>query len=698
MNGDDSFIVVDSILTGGVRFNGHLGANSLIMTDSNVSGAVSNNTGIVGNGLLGEFLATVELNNSTFNNNAQNGVRLSNVGDVNLTDLTTAGNTGFGVSVGTATNVGIGGPAPAQLTVESGIQLIGPLTYEAQVNGPLAGTDYDQIVASNVSLGDATLSFQLGFMPSVGQSFTLIDNTGTNPISGTFAGLPEGSLFANNKQLFRISYAGGTGNDVVITAVESPTITSPNTATFTINTAGSFTVTTTGIPIPVITETGALPAGLMFTDNGNGTAMIAGTPTQFGSFPLTLTASNGVTPDAMQLFTLIVNAPPVFTSPTSVTVGRGQQFTFNVTTTGFPPASVTISGGLPSGVTFVNNNDGTGTLSGKSFESGTFNVSFNADNGVGPTVVQPFKLIITEKLFAVGPGAGRVPEVKLFAADGTPRFTFLAYDQRFTGGVTVATVDFNNDGVDDVVTGAASNGGPHVKVFDGRNLNQLASFFAYDASFTGGIFVAAGDVNNDGQVDIITGANAGGGPHVKAFSGVNLVELRSFFAYNAAFRGGVRVAAGDVNNDGNDDIITGAGAGGGPHVEAFSGANGSLLRSFFAYDAGFTGGVYVASGDNNGDGVGDIITGAGAGGGPHVQVFNGLNLALLQSFFAYNPAFTGGVRVGAEQLNGDGRADILTGAGPGGGPHVEAFSGGNLDLLQSYFAYDPTFMGGVYVG
>src|SRR5207248_337231 len=103
-----------------------------------------------------------------------------------------------------------------------------------------------------------------------------------------------------------------------------------------------------------------------------------------------------------------------------------------------------------------------------------------------------------------------------------------------------------------------------------------------------------------------------------------------------------------------------------PDIHVYDGKTGQLARQFFAFDPNFTGGVYVAAGDVNRDGYADVIVGADAGGGPSVSVFSGKDGSRLLGFFAFDPNFTGGVRVASGDVTGDGFADIITGAGPGG--------------------------------
>jgi hypothetical protein len=297
----------------------------------------------------------------------------------------------------------------------------------------------------------------------------------------------------------------------------------------------------------------------------------------------------------------------------------------------------------------------------------------------------------------VGADAGAPPVVQVYDAAGARRWQVTAFGAGFRGGVRVAAADLTGDGVPDVIAAAGPGGGPHVKVFDGATGAELRSFLAYAPAFRGGVYVAAGDVTGDGVPDIVTGAGAGGGPHVKVFDGATGAVAREWMAYSPSFRGGVTVAVGHVTGDEHADVVTGAGRGGGPHVKVFDGGTGAVAREFMAYDPAFRGGVYVAAGDVTGDGVPDIVTGAGAGGGPHVKVFDGATGPVAAAWMAYAAAFRGGVRVGAADLDGDGRADVITGAGPGGGPQVKAFAGATGTPVRSFVALDPTFLGGIFV-
>jgi hypothetical protein len=299
----------------------------------------------------------------------------------------------------------------------------------------------------------------------------------------------------------------------------------------------------------------------------------------------------------------------------------------------------------------------------------------------------------------IGVGQGVVPYVSSLGPGGSGH-SFLAFDVGFQGGVRVAAGDINGDGTADLIAGAGPGGSPAVKVFDGLTGSELQSFSAYSSGFSGGVHVAAGDVSADGKADIITGADAGGAPHVKVFSGASGELLSSFFAYTPSLTAGVRVAAGDITGEGITDIITSPGAGAAPQVNVFNGATGSLEASFFAYDSAFLGGVFVAAGDVNGDGKADIITGPGAGAGPQVRVYDGVTRSQIASFFAYDVAYTGGVHVTAADLNGDGLADIVTAPGSvaSGSAELKIFNPANGYALDSSFLYDyPSATDGIYL-
>ncbi len=262
----------------------------------------------------------------------------------------------------------------------------------------------------------------------------------------------------------------------------------------------------------------------------------------------------------------------------------------------------------------------------------------------------------------------------------------------FSGGVRVASGDVNGDGVADLITSPGPGGGPHVKVFDGTDQSEIFSFLAYGLDYSRGLYVAAGDVNDDGKADIITGADAGGGPHVQVFDGADPENrLASFFAYGMEFTGGVRVAAGDVNGDDIADLITAPGPGGGPNVKVFDLTTSTTApaNSLFAFAPDFLGGVFVAGGDVNADGYDDIIVAPDAGGGPHVRVFSGADTSVvLANLFPYSADFTGGVRVAAVDLDGDDQDEIVTAPGPGGGPLVKVFDGTTSNLVDSFLAFD----------
>ncbi len=314
--------------------------------------------------------------------------------------------------------------------------------------------------------------------------------------------------------------------------------------------------------------------------------------------------------------------------------------------------------------------------------------------------------IYNETVIATAPGPGGGPHVRTFRADGAPVSGFYAYGQSFLGGVNVALGDVDGDFDDEIVTAPGPGGGPHVRVFRSDGTDTGVAFMAYAESYAGGVHVATADLDGDGIDEIVTAPASAGGPHIRIWSGDG--ELLDEWMASSFPDTGLFVARGPRHSlfDEAERIIVSA-AREASLVGIFE-ADGALSEEqygIFAPYPGFPGGASVARAEVDpfdpfatDDYYNEVVTAAGPGGGPHVQLFspNGNSFSAQSAFFAYGETFRGGVAL--TTCNPDGGDDeIVTAAGPGGGPHVRMFTKTGAARPLSFMAYGESFRGGVRV-
>ncbi|MDB5307092.1 MAG: hypothetical protein JWO38_1294 [Gemmataceae bacterium] len=473
-----------------------------------------------------------------------------------------------------------------------------------------------------------------------------------------------------------------------------------------------------GGPLPTLTRT---VTGLLPSDPGGGftgtlvTTATVSPPSPVGQYQITqgtLTPDGNYTITSFTPGTLTVTPAPltiVVDNASRVVGAPNPTFTFT--------AQGLVGGDTSAVVTGLT----LSTTATQSSPVGTYPITAagTPTAGANYTVVNvlPGVLSVSPQLtsFAVGSGGGGQATVNIYSAAGKFLNSIIPFPG-FTGEVRTVEADFNHDGVLDIAVATGPGTTAQVKVIDGATGADLFVDFPF-ADFTGGVFVAAGDMTGDGIPDLVVTPDQGGGPRVVAFSGATFTPIVSFFGINDPnFRGGARATLADINHDGFADLVVAAGFGGGPRISIWDGKALSSLHfvnvvpDFFAYEPALRNGTYVAAGDVNGDGFADLVIGAGPGGGPRVIVVDGQTVINqgplvavnnpMANFFAGNIANRSGVRVTTKTLVGSLDTDVVTGDATGS--TVTAYKGSSLahgqpDILYTLDAF-PGLNNGVYVG
>ncbi|OWK42997.1 beta strand repeat-containing protein [Fimbriiglobus ruber] len=473
----------------------------------------------------------------------------------------------------------------------------------------------------------------------------------------------------------------------------------------TLKTAGTQTITATDTKAPALTGTGTgtvvtpnTPSVVSVVSGNNQTATVNGT---FAA-PLVVKVTDAygnVVSGATVSF-----VPPDSGGATALVAGA----TVGTVTTG-------ANGTATSGVVSANNLTGSYTLLGVVDAAQTW-AQFTLTNQAAATTTTPVasgELLGPANIYAVGTDAGPVNKVWVFNSAGVQISTFQPYPSTFFGGVRVAieqVLGFPSEIVTAPGPGIAGN----VEVFS-QSGQLLKTYTPFEASFTGGINLSTGDLLQDGADAIVASADTGGGPRVQVIDGKTGTVAADFLGIqDPNFRGGVHTAVGDINGDGIPDLIVAAGQGGGPRVAIYNGASirpgmtpQHLVQDFFVQDPNLRNGVNVAAGDFNGDGKADLVVGAGLGGAPRVTILSGASLMVgtqkvLADFFAGDPTTDrGGVRVTVTSLTS---VDLITGSGPGDGTTVNRYLNSTLTPASQGTPDGVTFNGlfgvtsGVFVG
>jgi hypothetical protein len=566
-------------------------------------------------------------------------------------------------------------PASRTFTVSNGADVSG-LGFAVTPTGTLTGIAYNDANGNGVQdanetgLSGVTVKLDIYGNSSIERSVV----TGSDG-KYTFTNIPDGT---HNVTATRTGYSNTTPTNIGTTYVTGSMLLPPVPAVTT-------TVRTPGDPVPV--NVPLVPTSFGLAQSAIVSGFVYGDTNKNGS------------PDAgepeLQNVTVRLDTNSDGTFDMTTTTDSYGRYAFSGVPNGTHSIAITLPGGY--------------TASKLAKTVTVANALNSAGNIFALTPVDPVHVI------AVSTNSPLINQVQVLNDNGTVKSTFTPFST--PGDTRVAVGDVNGDTIDDYAVATGPGRPTQVRVLSGATGAELFSIFPFGSDFTGGAYVSLGDINGDGKADLAITPDVTGGPRVRIFSGAGFTQMADFFGIDDVdFRGGARTAIGDFNHDGKGDLVVAAGTGGGPRIALFDGSQLTMtggpkfMGDFFAFEPDLRNGAFVAAGDVDGDGYADLIVGAGLGGAPRVTVFSGKDLIAntqtrLADFFAAGQSTDrSGATVAAEDVDGDGRADVVVGYRPVLTivPHLAVYNAKGIGAANPTAAFDiqpfPGFLGGINVG
>ncbi|KKU48125.1 MAG: peptidase S8 and S53, subtilisin, kexin, sedolisin [Parcubacteria group bacterium GW2011_GWA2_46_9] len=334
---------------------------------------------------------------------------------------------------------------------------------------------------------------------------------------------------------------------------------------------------------------------------------------------------------------------------------------------------------------------------------GRLNVARALKGASTPGIKPPQENVAEGSRLITMPASVMVPEVRIFTLRGEIKSKWLSFDERGRVGGSVAISEAARlkpednrkvklsgiiRGEQTIVVGEGSGGRGRVRTFDVAG-NVQSQWYAFDEPFKGGVIVAAGDIYGTGESSVVVAPMSQGGPQIRIFEKGGRLRGQ-FFAYDKKLRGGFSVAVADIDGDKKSEIIVSSTTQYLP-VRVFKNG-GELVSEWFPYPT-FKGGINVAAGDLDGSGIANIVTAPVVFGGPQIMIFDGVG-HLLGQFMVLDSKFRGGINLAIGDTDGDGKGEIAIGPASRGGPQVRLFTPRGK-LLGQFLVYDEKFRGGV---